>query len=216
MQIRWVTVGPFQENAYLLTDEREGMCVLIDPGDEPARLITMVRQSGAALQAIWLTHAHIDHIGGIAGVLREWTVPVFLHPADRPLWDAAPQQAAWYGIRFDPASAPDHSLQEGDRLTVGGVEVSVWHTPGHAPGHCVLVGSGFVLGGDLLFAGSIGRTDLPLADPVAMERSLERIATLPEVTVVYPGHGPVTTIGAERQGNPFLSGIARVPKGTVV
>lgn len=216
MQIRWVTVGPFQENAYLLTDERGGVCVLIDPGDEPKRLIAMVRDSGATLQAIWLTHAHIDHIGGIAGVQREWPVPVYLHPADRPLWDAAPQQAAWYGIQFDSASAPDRTMNEGDRLAVGEVEVTVWHTPGHAPGHCVLVGSGFAIGGDLLFAGSIGRTDLPLSDPVAMERSLGRITTLPDDTVVYPGHGPVTSIGAERHGNPFLIGIARVPGGTLV
>lgn len=210
MRIRWVTVGPFQENTYLVTDETSGRCVLVDPGDDPARVASMVRESGATLDAIWVTHAHLDHIGAVAGILREWTVPVFLHEADLPLWRLAPRQAAAYGLGFDLAPEPTERLEEGMTLRVGSLEFTALHTPGHAPGHCVLHGNGIVLGGDLLFAGSIGRTDLPLSDPGAMQRSLERIAALDEELVVYPGHGPATTIGAERASNPFLNGMARV------
>jgi len=210
MRLRWVTVGPFQENAYLVTDDATGRCALVDPGDEPARVAVMVRESGATLEAIWVTHAHLDHVGAVAGILREWNVPVFLHEADLLLWRLAPQQAAAYGLGFDQAPEPGERLRDGDTLRLGSLEFRVLHTPGHAPGHCILHGEGIVLGGDLLFAGSIGRTDLPLGDPVAMQRSLARVASLDDATVVYPGHGPATTIGTERASNPFLNGVARV------
>ena len=210
MKIRWATVGPFQENCYLVTDEQAARCVLVDPGDEPSRLSAMVRDSGATLDAIWVTHGHIDHVGAIAPIVREWQVPVFGHSADHPLWRAVPQQAAFYGLRIEAPPLPDREIVDGQVLTVGSLSFTAMHTPGHAPGHCVLHGHGIALGGDLLFAGSIGRTDLPLCDPVAMQSSLERIIGLPDDTVVYPGHGPPTTIGAERESNPFLNGVARV------
>ncbi|HYD53389.1 MAG TPA: MBL fold metallo-hydrolase [Gemmatimonadaceae bacterium] len=210
MKISWATVGPFQENSYLVVDETAGRCVLVDPGDEPRRLLRMVEASEATLEGIWITHAHIDHVGAVAGVLRELPVPVWLHEADLPLWRAAPQQAAYYGIEFQQPPEPDQRIADGATLRVGALEFVAMHTPGHAPGHCVLHGHGVALGGDLLFAGSIGRTDLPLADPAAMQRSLDRVLELSDETVVYPGHGPPTTIGEEREHNPFLNGSARV------
>jgi hydroxyacylglutathione hydrolase len=210
VRVRWITVGPFQENCYLVADEASGRAVLVDPGDEPRRIQAMVREAGVGIDAIWLTHAHLDHIGAVAAMRREWDVPTFLHPADRPLWDAAPQQAAFYGLSIEQGDAPGESLEEGQVLQLGKLSFTVMHTPGHAPGHCVFVGPGVMIGGDLLFAGSIGRTDLPLADPVAMQRSLERVTSLAAETVVYPGHGPATTIGEERESNPFLNGLARV------
>jgi glyoxylase-like metal-dependent hydrolase (beta-lactamase superfamily II) len=209
-EVRFATVGAFQENTYLVVDPATRRAILVDPGAEPDTLIALVESSGAVLEAIWLTHAHLDHVGGIAGVKRRWDVPVHLHPADRPLYDNAARQAAAYGLPFEQPGAPERELAEGTPLTVGGLSFAVHHTPGHAPGHCVFLGHGVMLGGDLLFAGSIGRTDLPLSDPAAMQRSLEHVAGFPPPTVVYPGHGPHTTIGAERATNGFLTGLARV------
>lgn len=210
MKIDWRTVGPFQENSYLVVDPTTRRAVLVDPGDEAEQLIEMVQASGATLDAIWLTHAHIDHIGAIAPVKRAWDVPIYMHPADRPLYDRAAIQAAAYGLGFERPPDPDQELAEGDVVAVGNLRFDVLHVPGHAPGHVVFVGDGHLIGGDLLFAGSIGRTDLPLADPDRMIESLERVAGLPHETVVYPGHGLITAIGRERATNPFLTGVAKV------
>lgn len=210
MKVQTFTVGPFQENTYLLIDEATSHAVLIDPGDEGRRLVTAIRDAGATLEAIWLTHAHVDHVGGIAAVKRVWDVPIHLHPADRPLYDRAALQAAFYGLPFEPPPAPDRELADGGRLRVGSLEFEVMHTPGHAPGLVVIHGHGIAFVGDLVFAGSIGRTDLPLSDAATMSTSLERVATLPDATVLYPGHGTVTTIARERATNPFLNGMARV------
>jgi len=210
VKIDWRTVGAFQENSYLVLDPASQRAVLVDPGAEADALIEMVRASGATLEAIWLTHAHIDHIGAIADVKRLWDVPIYLHPADQPLYDRGAMQAAVYGIPFEQPPAPDRTLAEGDIVTVGSLDFDVLHVPGHAPGHVAFVREGHMVGGDLLFAGSIGRTDLPLANPDHMMESLERVAGLPEETIVYPGHGPTTSIGRERATNPFLNGVARV------
>jgi hydroxyacylglutathione hydrolase len=210
MIITPTTVGPFLENAYLVTDEASGRAVYIDPGDEGDRLLQVLRESGATLEAIWLTHAHVDHIGGIAAIRRVHDVPIFMHPADAPLYEAGGEVAAMYGIPFDPPPAVDRPLADGQVMQVGGTRFDVIHVPGHAPGHVAFVGPDRVFGGDLLFSGAIGRTDLPYCDPVAMSESLARIATLPESHVVPPGHGEPTTIGRECRDNPFLSGIARV------
>jgi glyoxylase-like metal-dependent hydrolase (beta-lactamase superfamily II) len=210
LRIETLTVGPFQENCYLLVDEQSNSAAVIDPGSEPERVIEAIEKSGAKLEAIWVTHAHVDHVGAIAPVKKRWNVPVYLHPKDRRLYDAAGTQAQLYGIPFDEPPAPDEEFSEGQTLQLGNVRLSVMHVPGHAPGHVILHGSGIALVGDCLFAGSIGRTDLPFSNPADLSQSLERIAALPPDTVVYPGHGMSTTIKEERASNPFLNGSARI------
>jgi hydroxyacylglutathione hydrolase len=211
VKISQLTVGPFEENCYLVVDDATGHGVLVDPGDEASRIVRMVRESGAELEAIWLTHAHIDHIGAVAAVKREWDVPVYLHAADAPLYAAGATQAAYYGLDFEQPGPPERTLTDGDRVRVGGLEFEVLHAPGHSPGLVVFHGNGVVLAGDLLFAGSIGRTDLPLSSPAHMEASLARVMRhLSDEVLVHPGHGPATSIGRERASNPFVNGLARV------
>ena len=211
--ISWVTVGPFQENSYLVADVERRSGVLIDPGDEPARILGMVEKAGVTVEAVWLTHAHLDHVGGLAEVVGAFGVPVYLHPLDRPVFDHAPRAAAMYGLPWTPQPAPDRDFADGDELALGTLRFAVMHAPGHAPGHVVIHGHGVAIAGDTLFRGSVGRTDLPMSSPRDFSRSLARIAALPAATAVLPGHGPATTIGEERATNPFLNGGARVLGG---
>lgn len=210
MYVQTITVGAFQENSYLVVDEESKHAVIVDPGGEGQRLVGEIERSNATLDAIWITHAHVDHVGAIASVKGRWNVPVYLHPNDRRLFEAAGRQAEVYGVPFEEPPEPDEEFADGQRLTVGSVEMSVMHTPGHSPGHVVIHGNGIALVGDCLFAGSIGRTDLPMSNPQQLADSLKKIAALPPETVVYPGHGPETTIGEERISNPFLNGTARI------
>ncbi|MFI5244430.1 MAG: MBL fold metallo-hydrolase [Gemmatimonadales bacterium] len=212
MIITPITVGPFEENCYLIADEASREAVLLDPGDEGERIVRQIERAGVHLNAIWLTHAHLDHIGGIAAVRRTWRdLPIHLHPLDQPLYAAGAMQAAHYGLPFEEPPPSDRSLADGDVLEVGSLRFTVLHVPGHAPGHVAFHGHGVVFVGDCLFAGSIGRTDLPLASSSVLTRSLERLCALPSDTTVYPGHGSATTIGAEVATNPFLTGVARLP-----
>jgi hydroxyacylglutathione hydrolase len=209
--VRLATVGAFQENSYLVADPEAGRGVLVDPGAEGARLLRLVADAGVELEAIWLTHAHLDHVGGIAEIRRAVDVPIHLHPADAPVYAYAERAAAAYGLPFEQPPAWDRPLADGDELTVGRFRFRVVHFPGHAPGQCAFVGETVAFVGDHIFQGSIGRTDLPLSDPAAMQRSLERAAReLAPSLVLLPGHGPSTTMERELRANPFLSGVARV------
>jgi glyoxylase-like metal-dependent hydrolase (beta-lactamase superfamily II) len=209
--VRHLTVGAFQENCYLVADPEAGRGVLVDPGAEGARILRLVADARVALDAIWLTHGHLDHIGAVAEVLRATPVPVYLHPADAMVYALAERAAATYGVPFEQPPAPDRALADGDELAVGRFRFRVLHFPGHAPGQCAFVGDTIALVGDHIFAGSIGRTDLPLSDPAAMQRSLERAAReLAPALTLLPGHGPATTMARELRDNPFLSGVARV------
>ena len=213
MRITSLTVGPLQENCYLVADEASGDAVLVDPGEEGARLIGAVRDAGVRLRAIWLTHAHFDHVGAVAELRRTWPVPVHLHPADEPLYERAARSAATYGLSLEQPPPADVALGEGDRLSLGELAFDVLHLPGHSPGHVAFVGQGVAFAGDCLFAGSVGRTDLPLSDPRQLASSLGRLSALPPATVVHPGHGPATTIGEELETNPFLNGSLRLVRG---
>jgi len=210
VNVETFTVGAFQENCYLIVDDRSRKAVIVDPGGEGERLVEAIEKSGAELEAIWITHAHVDHVGAIASIKRRWDVPVYLHPADRRLYEAASRQAEVYGVPFEEPPPPDREFADGQRLELGDAEFTVMHAPGHAPGHVVIHGQGMALVGDCLFAGSIGRTDLPFSNPPHLAESLKKIADLPPETVVYPGHGMETTIAEERLSNPFLNGTARI------
>lgn len=203
------TVGPLEENCWLLADPVSKRAVLVDPGDEADRLLAAVAARGCTLAEIWLTHAHFDHVGAVAEILRQHPVPVRMHPLDAPIYGLAAASAAAWGLTVEQPTNVTVPVAEGDVLTVGAAEFMVWHVPGHAPGHVAFIGAGLCISGDVLFAGSIGRTDLPGCDPRAMQQSLDRLATLPPELKVLPGHGGPTTIAQERAVNPFFRGLAR-------
>ena len=196
--------GPLQENAYLVIDRASRDAAMVDPGDDADRLIEAVEQANVRLRAIWLTHAHFDHVGAVRALRTRFDVPVFLHEEDVPMFEAGPFQAASWGLPFDGDEVPAERFTEGQGLRLGELSFTVMHTPGHSPGHVTLHGHGIALVGDCLFAGSIGRTDLPMANGPAMAQSLERIVALPPETRVLPGHGPATTVGEERRSNPYI------------
>jgi hydroxyacylglutathione hydrolase len=198
--------GQFAENCYLIADIGRREAVIVDPGEEPAMFLAELDTRAWSLSAIWLTHAHIDHVMGVGEVRRRTGVPVYLHAADRALYDALPRQAEWFGLRLEAAPPPDHELLHGETVHIGRFAFEVRHTPGHSPGSVSFVGNGMVIGGDVLFAGSIGRTDLPGGDLPTLMTSIQRhFLTLPDSTILRSGHGPESTIGIERLTNPFLT-----------
>jgi hydroxyacylglutathione hydrolase len=205
--LEMLTVGPFQENCYIIGDEQTGEGALIDPGDEAARIALAVEQTGLEIGEIIITHAHIDHVGAVATLVDEYACPVLMHAEAEPMLQQLPTQAMMMGLRFGKVPAVDRHIEDEDVLEVGGLGLRSLYTPGHAPGHLAfyLESEGLVLAGDALFAGSVGRTDLFGGDMEVLLRSIsERLMTLPDETRVLPGHGPETTIGAERANNPFL------------
>lgn len=203
------TVGPLAANAYLLGDPASGDAVVVDPGDEGDHLLARLRAAGWRLREVWLTHAHFDHVGAVDEVVAVGDVTVRLHPADLRVYRAAAQTAErWAGLRIRQPTVPPLALEHGAVLTLGAFRAEVRHLPGHSPGHVVfwVAAAGAVFAGDTLFRGGIGRTDLPGGDHEALLRGIrEQLFTLPPETVVWPGHGPPTTVAEERATNPFLA-----------
>lgn len=199
-----IETGPLQENAWLIVDRETSQAAMADPGDDADRLIDIIQREGAQLQAIWLTHAHFDHVGAVRALRTHFDVPVFLHAADLQMFEAGPFQAASYGLPFDGDVPPSERFVEGQGLKLGHLSFTVMHTPGHSPGHVTIHGHGLAIVGDCLFAGSIGRTDLPMGNGPELARSLRRIMSLPPETRVLAGHGPETTLAEERRTNPYI------------
>jgi len=205
--LRIVTIpnGQFQENCYLLAEAGSTDAVIVDPGEEPELFLATAEREGLHIREIWLTHAHLDHVVGVADIKAATGAPIFLHPADEPLYRNLPQQGLWFGLRLSAPPPVDRQLSHGGSLTLGSTVFQVRHTPGHSAGSVCFITDGIVIGGDVLFQGSIGRTDLPGGNFERLIQSIrDELLPLPDATVVYSGHGAATTVGAERRGNPFL------------
>lgn len=209
MILQGLTVGPFQENCYIVGDEASGEGALIDPGDEATRIALAVEQTEVEIGSIILTHSHIDHVGAVADLADEYACPVLLHAEAEQMLQNVQQQAVMMGVKFGRVPEVDRYIGTEETLQVGGVRLRSLYTPGHAPGHLAfyIEEEGVVISGDAVFAGSIGRTDLPGGSmDVLMASIRDQILTLPDETRLYPGHGPETTVGNERATNPFLQG----------
>jgi hydroxyacylglutathione hydrolase len=209
MILEKLTVGPFQENCYVIGDQESRIGAIIDPGDEAARIAMAVEETGLDIGSIIVTHTHIDHVGAVAALADEYACPVLMHDEAEPMLKELPTQAMMMGIRFGKLPEVDRYVEDEEIVEVGDLRLRSLYTPGHSPGHLAfyLQDEGIVLSGDALFAGSVGRVDLPGGSMEVLMQSIEeRLLTLPEETVVYPGHGPRTTIGNERTSNPFLQG----------
>jgi hydroxyacylglutathione hydrolase len=208
MIVKALAVGLLQANCYILGCERTRRGVIIDPGDNARSIMRIVAQQGLTIEQILLTHAHFDHIMAVEAVKAATGAPVALHPADLPILRDVPARVSlWLDTEIEPLSDPDRWLDHGQEIQFGEETLEVRFTPGHAPGHVVFVDHAGrqLFGGDTLFQRSIGRYDLPLADGPTLLRSIrEQLFTLPDDYVVYPGHGPATTIGEERSENPFV------------
>jgi hydroxyacylglutathione hydrolase len=204
-----LTVGPFQENCYVIGDEETGVGAIVDPGDEATRIALTVEQTGLEIGHILITHAHIDHVGAVAALVDEYACPVLMHAEAEPMLNQLPTQAMMMGLRFGKVPTVDRHIEDEEVLEIGGLRLRSLYTPGHAPGHLAFYveSESVVFAGDALFAGSVGRTDLFGGSMEVLMQSInERLLTLPDKTKVYPGHGPETTIGNERAYNPFLHG----------
>jgi hydroxyacylglutathione hydrolase len=209
MIVEMVTVGPFQENCYVIGDEEGKIGALIDPGDEAARIALTVERLGLAIGSIIVTHAHVDHVRAIAPLAEEYLCPVLMHEEAEAMLKTAPQQALMMGMKFGKVPAVDGYIADDEVLEVGPLRLRSLYTPGHAPGHLAFHAEdeGIVFSGDALFAGSVGRVDLPGGSmQVLMQSITGRLLPLPDETRVLSGHGPETTIGLERISNPFLAG----------
>ena len=227
MIIEEITLTAFEQHTRVLGCEKTRLAICIDPGDDSNRIVEALERHGLELQAITLTHAHLDHVGGVTALKeRRPEAQVILHKADEPLYSALPEQPAWIGIPraswaslgFDFAQPPkiDKYWEDGETYQVGELAFKVLHCPGHTPGHVVLFNEAQrkVFVGDCLFAGSIGRTDLPGGSTQELMDSLfKKILPLGDDVEVHSGHGPVTTIGEERMTNPFLTGVYKIVNG---
>jgi hydroxyacylglutathione hydrolase len=206
--VRAFTVGPVQENCYIVRADADAThALLIDPGDEPERLLAAIDELGVEIDAILITHCHFDHIGAVAPIARATSAPVYVPQLERPLLSDI---MSWTPPGFGPFEnhEAEHTLAGGEHLSLAGLELDVIFTPGHSPGHVTYATSGALLSGDVLFQGSVGRVDLPGGDWSTLERSIEGLLQAhPPETVVYPGHMGVTMLGRERDSNPFLSEI---------
>lgn len=203
--VRTFSGGPFAQNAFLVTCTRTGRAILVDPGAATPDALAEAKLHGTQIELIVLTHSHLDHVEGVARAKRETAAPVLIHREAEPMYHAAPQQAQMFGVRAEAPPPVDGYLEPGEPVKFGECELQVRYTPGHAPGHVTLVGEGYALVGDVVFRGSIGRTDLPGGDFQRLMRSIrEEVLTLPDETTLYSGHGPETTVGFERVANPFL------------
>lgn len=212
IETQLLTVGPIQENCYLVRREGGDRAVIVDPGEEAPRLRAAIERWGVALDAILLTHTHFDHVGAVAPVARATGAPVWCPEIERPVLADVMRFVPWPGFGPYESYEADHLLSGGETLELAGLTFDVVFTPGHSPGHVTYAvrDEQALFSGDVLFQGSIGRTDLPGGDHVRLLQSIQELLdAYPDETVVHPGHMGITTLGAERASNPFLQALAR-------
>lgn len=203
MIIKRLVVGPLEGNCYIVGDERARESIVIDPGDEPDRIIELIKKEDLEVTSIVCTHAHFDHIGAAGDIKRATGARILIHRDDMELYEAAKEQAAFWGYDLDDILPPDGFLEEGGEVKVGSLRFKVLHTPGHSPGGICLYGEGIVFTGDTLFQGSVGRTDFHGGDITKLKGSFRRLIDLPGQTKVFSGHGAETTVERERKENLF-------------
>ena len=202
-----VEVGPLAENAYLVGHQASGRAVVVDPGEEGEKIHRLLGERGWTLEKILITHGHFDHVGGVRFLKEKTGAAVCIHEADAGMLQNASLHGAMFGLRVDGPPPPDVFLKEGDVVRLADQEFRVLHTPGHSNGHVTFLADGMAFVGDLIFAGSIGRTDLPGGNHKTLLRSVrEKIFTLAPETTLFSGHGPATTVGEEMRSNPFFIG----------
>lgn len=210
--VRTLPVGFTQANCYIVGCEKTKLAAIIDPGDEEDRILELVHDSGLRVTHVLLTHAHFDHIGATDAVMKATGAPLGLHPEDLTLLNMG-GGSIFFGVQPPPIPDPTIRLEAGQEIVVGELTLRVLHTPGHTPGHVTFYepNQGAIFDGDVLFAQGIGRADLPGGSYPTLMRSIsEQLMTLPDDTLVYSGHGPVTTIGRERVSNPWLPGAGSI------
>ena len=212
MRVAVIPVTPFQQNCSVIWDTTTMKGAVVDPGGDLDQVLALVAREGITLEKILLTHAHIDHAGATAELKRRLSLPIEGPELGDQFWiDSLAEQGKMFGIRSEGAFTPDRWLVDGDHVTVGSLDLAVRHCPGHTPGHVVFfhAPSRFAIVGDVLFKGSIGRTDFPGGNHPTLIRSIrERLFPLGDDVVFLPGHGPTSTFGEERHGNPYVSDAA--------
>jgi len=205
-------VGPLAENTYIVEHKASRKAAVIDPGDEGEEILERLAERGITLEKILLTHGHFDHVGAVRTLKERTGAEIHIHADEAERMRTASRQGGMFGLEVQDPPAPDVLLREGDLVGLGDQRFQVLHTPGHTPGHVTFLSGEMAFVGDLIFAGSIGRTDLPGGSYDDLIRAVrEKIFILPDRTVLFPGHGPATTVGEEKRSNPFFSGGAVRP-----
>ncbi|MCL4477355.1 MAG: MBL fold metallo-hydrolase [Nitrospirae bacterium] len=204
MIVRRLAVGPLEANCFLIGDEDSRKAMVIDPGDEPDRIMVGVKADNLSLEYIVCTHAHFDHVGAVPDIKSETGAKIIIHKDELEIYQGARDMAAFWGYDIAPLPEADILVEDGDEIRLGSLSFRVLHTPGHSPGGMCLFGAGVVVTGDTLFAGAVGRTDFHGGDINKLKESFQRLLSLPPETEVLAGHGPNSTIGRERSENFFL------------
>jgi hydroxyacylglutathione hydrolase len=210
VEVRSFTVGPVAENSYIFRRDGAEKGLIVDPGEEPERLLAAIDELGIELEAILLTHTHFDHVGAVAPVAKATGAPVWCPQIEVPVLADIMSYVPWPGFGPFESYEADHTVAGGERLELAGFEIEVVFTPGHSPGHVTysIADEGALFSGDVLFQGSVGRVDLPGGDGPTLIRSIQQLLdAYPDETDVYPGHMGTTTLGAERASNPFLASL---------